>query len=363
MSDKDLVVDILEIVFPEKRPFLEGELVRGEVIIDCKDDIVLEQLSVEFCGVAYLNEKKKPKTNKSKARTKHNTTGRRESCEMTGNGTTDAKSLTNQEKYLNQKLTLYQRSSSDEFIVHAGRHSYPFSVQLPYNIPSSLSGSRGQICYFCEATLTRPWQPRTTARQDFTVHSITDLAICPQSQNGFRRDIRGSYGILNCLGVGHVTVRLELDRLAYLPNEKIKIRGKISNHSLLRLQASHAVLYQNIRYKDQLTGRSVSERRNICKLSKGPVKTGDKMYWRDSMIVPEDLAPTGLKGCNLIELSYSIQLDVEGSCLLESLTCCTDVIIGSTVGSSNWTSHMERTLSVEDLDRAGGDTIDTNYFV
>ena len=65
-------------------------------------------------------------------------------------------------------------------VVLAGRHTYPFSVQLPYNIPSSFTGDKADLKYTARAVLERPFQSEITASRNFDVMSVLDLNGLPQ---------------------------------------------------------------------------------------------------------------------------------------------------------------------------------------
>lgn len=106
------------------------------------------------------------------------------------------------ETYFNQKLCLYDRgryqsppklcsdfdkvfatiSATDGtgIMVEAGTHKYPFSIMVPWQIPSSISGEYGSVIYVAMATLERPWQPKVTVTKEFCTRSVLDLNTLPQ---------------------------------------------------------------------------------------------------------------------------------------------------------------------------------------
>ena len=61
----------------------------------------------------------------------------------------------------------------------AGSHRYPFTFNLPSNVPSSFEGEVGYVRYTAEAVMERPWKFNHVTRSAFTVISIVDLTMEP----------------------------------------------------------------------------------------------------------------------------------------------------------------------------------------
>ena len=66
-------------------------------------------------------------------------------------------------------------------MVRRGRHVYPFRIQLPFSVPSTITGKHGSVKYHAQATLFRPWQPEETTSKEFTVRAVVDLGVIPQA--------------------------------------------------------------------------------------------------------------------------------------------------------------------------------------
>jgi hypothetical protein len=50
-----------------------------------------------------------------------------------------------------------------------GDFSYPFSIDLDEDIPSSYEGTRGYVRYTCKASVERPWKFDENVIEPFTV--------------------------------------------------------------------------------------------------------------------------------------------------------------------------------------------------
>lgn len=68
-----------------------------------------------------------------------------------------------------------------EITLNAGSYIYPFSVELPEDIPSSFEGLYGYVRYTAQATIDKPWKFDHNARTVFTVICILDLNLEPHS--------------------------------------------------------------------------------------------------------------------------------------------------------------------------------------
>ena len=81
-------------------------------------------------------------------------------------------------KYYLCNVTYYAVAGITE-VLAAGEHSFPFSMMLPYHLPSSFEGQYGYVRYTVKATLDRPWKFDHEAKAAFTVLSHLDLNLDP----------------------------------------------------------------------------------------------------------------------------------------------------------------------------------------
>ena len=58
-----------------------------------------------------------------------------------------------------------------------GYNQYPFSFQLPYNIPCSFEHNVGYVRYTVNAVIDRPWKFNHECKAAFTVVSSLDLNV------------------------------------------------------------------------------------------------------------------------------------------------------------------------------------------
>ena len=60
-----------------------------------------------------------------------------------------------------------------------GQHVYPFTFQLPPNLPSSFEGGEGFVRYSIKGTIDKPWKFDHDTKRLFTVTSPLDLNEYP----------------------------------------------------------------------------------------------------------------------------------------------------------------------------------------
>ncbi|KAI0212825.1 Arrestin domain-containing protein 1 [Lamellibrachia satsuma] len=303
------VIAHFEITFDRDESFYkEGDTITGEVVVDLKEDMVIELLTIEFSGKASV------KLGNNKV------VFRRQAADPQN---------VDEEHYLNQCFCLYSRAinGSEQMVVSAGHHVYPFLVQLPNNLPSSHATLHGTIEYRAKAILVRPWQPREVTKKSFSVTSVVSLAALPGSMQPLHCRKSKQVG-LSCCPSGTVSVLWRLDRMGYLCGDKVRINGEIENNSRTRVAMSYAALVQHIRYFRR-SGSSLHERKRIAVVQKGEVLPGHIGFWREELEVPSTL-PTGLKGCRLMDLWYTLNLSVVFAGLAAPLETTTDIIIATT---------------------------------
>jgi hypothetical protein len=70
----------------------------------------------------------------------------------------------------------------DENPLPAGQHVYPFSFQLPPNLPSSFEGGTGHVRYSIKGTIDKPWKFDHTTKRPLTVLASLDLNTQPNAE-------------------------------------------------------------------------------------------------------------------------------------------------------------------------------------
>lgn len=83
--------------------------------------------------------------------------------------------------------------SGHECKVEAGVHQYPFSFQLPNQLPTSFEGQYGNVRYYVQAKADRPWAFDYKFKAGFTVNAFVDLNQIPDAAVSFPSSVYITY--------------------------------------------------------------------------------------------------------------------------------------------------------------------------
>lgn len=75
--------------------------------------------------------------------------------------------------------------SGQESKFGAGYYEYPFSFQLPHQLPTSFEGQHGNVRYFVRAKAERPWAFDYEFKAGFSVNTFVDLNQIPAAAVSF----------------------------------------------------------------------------------------------------------------------------------------------------------------------------------
>ncbi|ELT89216.1 hypothetical protein CAPTEDRAFT_219161 [Capitella teleta] len=211
------------------------------------------------------------------------------------------------EDYFRQSICLYDRAKhGNEMMVASGSHSYPFSVAVPLQVPSSLRGRYGSIDYVAIATLERLWQPNETVSKAMKITSVLDLNTLPYHVLEPMESHKAQRCGFMCFCSGDICATLRLSRAAFIPGEVIRLNGEVANNCGLRLKRTSFQLIQTVSCHDEY-GRSSVDEHSVALVEKVEgVPSGSVEFWREQMKVPT-VPPSGQKYCNAMDLGYSLR--------------------------------------------------------
>lgn len=351
------VISEFDVVFSNPAgSYFEGDMVHGQVVVDLREDIVIENLQIIFRGTAVVHWPEDgggvSTVLNSQSRSRRRRRSRLSAEE------------TDEEQYLNQMICLYTRESNPRtgILVSAGKHSYPFTIQLPDALPSSFRGDYGYLTYTATAVLERPFLSQIVISKDFSVSSVVDLSTLDEDiMRPVHAVDRESLGIC-CFETGNVQCDWRLERRGFIPGDEIVINGEIHNNCNLRITKSKASLVQHTRYQG-LSGNAIYQRKQMTKLEKSEVPPGTIGFWRERMTVPPNLPQTGLKGCNIISISYTLKLKVFLA-MHRPIETVIEIIVGTNAIRSPMLQSLIRLSASTDSSR--NESVvdpDTTYFI
>lgn len=211
------------------------------------------------------------------------------------------------ENYIDATQIVYDSSRGSNFL-EAGFHTFPFSYELPENIPSSFIGKFGSITYILKATVQgERTGDNTIATEPFLVMRCLELPEV--SYKPYEKQVSKTY-VAMC-SWGKVKARIKLDRTGFVPGDDMYIDAEVQNRSPLRVTAIQGALLMNSVYHAQKNSipfrQIVNKRRDDYELT-----PGDGRRWQNVRLgIPAYIPESDLKCCDIIELSYMFQFRLE----------------------------------------------------
>jgi len=154
-------------------------------------------------------------------------------------------------------MTVYLWGTGDETLA-AGKHEFPYSFQLPNNIPSSHEDFNGHIRYTLTAVLpARKYE--ITRQKKISVHGIV-IVDTPELINRLDDSSEKTLCCL-CCTTAPAVLSVMIDKGGYACGEKIFIQ---ESHGYRRITNVSAVLKRKTTYHIRETGESNFSYRNIA---------------------------------------------------------------------------------------------------
>ena len=209
------------------------------------------------------------------------------------------------ENYIDFRMRLVGEPGQGPVILSPGIHSFPFKLGLPLGLPSTFMGKWGYVQYYCKAALREPNGLTHKNQQVFIVMNPIDLNLEPTIlAQPFHCDIEHKLGV-TCMTSGSVACRVRLDKGGYVPGETIFIWAEVRNESSVGIKKTKASLTETIQYvaKNKVVQ---TETRELSAVSKGKIRKGAIMDWRNERLFVPPLPPTNLRGCHIIRIQYDV---------------------------------------------------------
>jgi len=295
--------------------YFPGQTVSGRVVVSLFKPTKLEGIHLVCTGGAHVHftrTETRPALSLSsgvgKHRTRHNAT-RTVAC-------------TSNEYYFDQVIPLFQ--TGGEFTLNDGDHSYPFAFVLPTNLPTSFESLHGRVRYTMKIVLKRSWKFDIESIIPITVNAVVDLNTIQQAAMATEGTNKKTMGILFWESKP-ITAKVWVDRMGYVPGEKIFVNARVDNPTNKKMRGSKVQLVEYVTCYAR--GESRTETRIISEMQHGSFEKCDE--WDRTAITVPPVAPSGLPLCNIIVISYQIQLVVDPRATSTNLVAALNIIIGN----------------------------------
>ncbi|XP_063422235.1 arrestin domain-containing protein 17-like [Mytilus trossulus] len=265
-----------------KDVYFPGDIVAGNLVLELWSPMQVEELKLTLSGEAKI-----PYWN-----------------------TTDS-FRSSYERYFKQSVVILEsvEEIKDGHDVQEGVNKYPFTFELPPNLPTSFENSNVYVRYLSEATLVTHIHDRwICSNKVITVISHLDLNEIDNIDGPCEKQIVKNLCCL-CCTTGPVTGILRLDRTGYIPGESINVNVEIMNMS--RYTCNIEVIgIQTLSYT-----KMTDTAKLFCRSVHREVHPGDSDMVSEELFIQPN-PPSGLTGCRIISIDYHVQVMVKPVCCL-----------------------------------------------
>jgi len=204
----------------------------------------------------------------------------------------------------------YLDNGEDSVKCEGGICSFPFSLELPLDIPSSFNSATGQVEYYMTARAKiSGCGVNLMSKLQFTVHGILDLNKEPGVSHHFEIERQQNFCGWPPWKDSFVRVRVLLQRKGFVCGEIVPFTVKVHNKSAQKVVQINAELVQKVSYitrYDKIVSNSVltNEIRDI-NISPKETRTIVKQF---TLRIPPCLPSRLGCGCNVIHVNYYIKV-------------------------------------------------------
>lgn len=285
---------VLQIELP-KLYYTAGEIVRGKIVYTPKADRNIHGIHIHFTGYEFCeNTVLSDIPFQKKWILDGATTVFGNKCVINRGG---------------HQTTTHKYSEAEGVTIKAGNYAWPFSFQIPKNIPPSCEYRAGKvkIDYAIAALVDIPWARSIRAVQHLRV-GLPYVIDPDRPKSTFKNEKSFIIHSHNTTGIGKHVLYMEayVDRPVTYTGDKITVFLKVNNNSGRNVQSIKVKLKQiwsyGTGYFEKYTITKIKHKDRKFPLAEGEYKT------EIPMVVPNcDLRPT-IQNASLIRVSYHITI-------------------------------------------------------
>ncbi|KAK1131832.1 hypothetical protein K0M31_015983 [Melipona bicolor] len=255
--------------------YMAGEIVSGNIIVDIAKEKQIRGLFFSATGKAQVHWTE----NDSKQRTKH---------------------YINSEKYFQLKCNIISTQGSDSWVkLPRGYNQYPFSFQMPHNIPYSFEHRNGYVRYTVNAVIDRPWKFNHECKAAFTVVSSLDLNVHREKCLGVNDETRKNFC---CFTNGAINLQISISSSGYVPGQMVNTIVDYVNSTNISITRVCTKLLRKLQF--HFTFKTITNDFVIKRTEQtGPFPTNGQVI--SELLIPP-IPPSCLEYCNIIDLYYEL---------------------------------------------------------
>ncbi|CAD7093278.1 unnamed protein product [Hermetia illucens] len=235
------------------------------------------------------------------------------------------------DNYFDSRVDVLRSSDGNSFDLAPGKYEYNYQITLPPDLPSSFNGQYGMI---------RPL--------DLNLLAINLLPVERQDRKEFSR-------ICCCGNGGEVSIKGSIPCGGFVPGQSIPVSIFIKNLSRVTSYETNACLVQTVDYRSYTPYQhSTSEARLVTINLFGPLEKRGETDHNCNLCIPA-IPPSSLNSCNIIEVSYCVEIQFKTRGLHTNLTVKLPVTIGTIPYFTGYNQREESGTSFSQAAVASGD--------
>ena len=311
------VIEVLD----GNRAFFPGQSINGRVILNCQEQKKLRGIYLTLVGRAYVHW-----------------------SEQRGKQTVRYR---DEEPYFNFQVKLWGGDGGSQQLP-PGNYEWPFSFQLPSTLPTSYEGYYGNIRYWLEARMGRPWKFDHVTKFAFTVLERVDLNLSQEDFNAPRHGEAQKTLCCLCCKSGPLTLAVSTDRGAYCAGEKILLNAWLENNTSKEMKMLKAKLRRTVAF--YAGGKSRHHQDVIAKIkTTGGIPAGQTFEWNQEPL-PIPTCPPSSHTCRIIHTNYTLDVEVVVPTFSFNLHVILPIVIGTEPLRSAYTNTTLPTVGFTNIE-------------
>jgi len=261
-----------------KEAFCAGSTISGKVVLQLEKSKMIDKINVTFSGRAYIFVSEFEQELK------------KERCSHIDS---------DQENLVDFTTTVW--SGSKQQFLDAGRHTFPFCIEIPHSLPSSFHCENLKSChiaYGLKATVIRPKKKEQSTQIPVSVSNILDVGhssfVNPQCVSSAKEKC----SLFKCFSnSGHIAMAITTNHSGYRVGDSIIISADIENHTNSKVSSLQTTLVRNVMHKDHF-------HKNYCTA----IETADdNKAWTKKILHIPSTSPS-ITDCHLVKVTYELKV-------------------------------------------------------
>ncbi|XP_077572197.1 arrestin domain-containing protein 3-like [Stigmatopora nigra] len=280
----------------ENGTFTNGDTLNGQVHLEVTKDCKVESLFVKFKAKAEVLWSERHYKHTFTYYDKRKYFSLKHDFIQNGDATDD------------QQLNQNEKTYSDLLV--PGSHVFPFTFQVPLQeIPSSFTGSVGEVVYLIETKLNRSMRFRTkdTIKIPFVAkvapNTLAQLMMTPQHDSKDKT--------MHVFSSGTVAMDFKIEKSGVFQGEDLQVSGCIQNNSSREIKPKYCIYSKHSFFA---RGKRKLDTKDLLKEVGETVPPSASVTVRKIITIPPDLKPSILN-CEILKVEYRLRvyLDVKYS--------------------------------------------------